>query len=164
MIQRWKGLLAILVVSGLLTVSCASPGVQPAGPTSVPATPTPVPATPTPVPATPTLVPATPTPVPATATPASGTRVDLDKIFPQGAGRDMMLSDCVACHSFVCSVIGQRSAGHWETIKKGHRDKTPGLSDEDYDTLFAYLAESFNDTNPEPELPEPLRQLGCNVQ
>jgi hypothetical protein len=34
----------------------------------------------------------------------------------------------------------------------------------DYDTLFAYLAENFNNTKPEPELPEPLRQQGCTTQ
>ena len=52
-------------------------------------------------------------------------------------------------------------ARYWETVKLSHSDATPGLSDEDYDALFAYLAESFNDTKPEPQLPPALIQAGC---
>ena len=165
MMRRWHELPAILAVCALLVVSCAPQAPQVTAPTTAPATATPAPATPTPVPSTPTPMPATPTPVPATPTAGRTTqKVDLDKLFPPGEGRDLVLTTCVACHSFVCSVRGQRPAGHWQTIKIGHRQKTPGLNDEDYDALFAYLAENFNDTKPEPELPEALMQIGCNVQ
>jgi mono/diheme cytochrome c family protein len=103
--------------------------------------------------------------VPATPTAGSTSqKVDLNKVFPPGEGRDLVLSNCVACHSFVCSVRGQRPAGHWETVKIGHRAKVPALNDADFDALFAYLTANFNDTKPEPELPEALLKIGCNVQ
>ncbi len=38
------------------------------------------------------------------------------------------------------------------------------LSEDDYGTLFAYLSQNFNDTKPEPKLPEQLRQQGCTTQ
>lgn len=164
--------LAVVIICGGLTISCVAPAMQPvapaqpAAPTPVPATLTPVPATPTPVPATPTPVPATPTPVPATPTPAGGSQqVSLwDEILPPGEGRDLLINNCSACHPFVCAVRGQRSVQHWEGIKVNHRGEVTGLADEDYDALFAYLAENFNDTKPEPDLPSYLRELQCATQ
>ncbi len=35
------------------------------------------------------------------------------------------------------------------------------LSDEDYDTLFAYLSENLNDTKPELKVPQQLLEQGC---
>lgn len=169
MIRSW--FLTVVITGAVLAVSCvapaeqASPLAQPATPTFVPATATSVPATLTSAPAMATPVAATATSAPATATAASGTQwVNLDEIFPQGKGRDLVLNNCTSCHSFVCYVIGQRPVEHWETIKRGHRDKTPSLSSENYDALFAYLAENFNDTKPEPKLPQQLRDLGCVTQ
>lgn len=169
MIRSW--FLAVVIVCGVLAVSCVAPATQPgappqlAAPSPAPATPTPVPATPTPVPPTPTPVPATPTPAPATPTLASGgQQVNLDEILPPGEGRDLLLNNCSTCHPFVCAVRGQRSVEHWEGIKVNHRGSVTSLTDEDYNALFAYLAENFNDTKPEPELPPALRELQCATQ
>lgn len=162
-------------------------------PTAVPATVTTA-ATNTAEPPTPTLtlVRATATTEPATATslptatsePATATaestatgeavaatpaaeqpgKVNLDKIFPDGKGRELVLNNCTACHSFVCVVRGQRTVDHWNTVMATHRPRVSSLSDDDYKVLFDYVKENFNDTKPEPELPVELQSLGCSGQ
>ncbi len=100
----------------------------------------------------------------ATATEeASGSTGGFD-FLPAGEGRELLLSNCVNCHSFVCAVIGQRTKGHLESIKDTHRDRVSGLTEEQLDTLFTYLYDNFGDQKPEPELPEELKGLGCSAQ
>jgi|GEM_PF-2541213 len=142
---------------------------EPPTPTPEPPTATPEPPTPTPEPPTATSEPPTSTPEPPEATPASessaGT-VNFDEIFPPGheQQRDLVINSCGNCHSWVCPVIGQRPVDHWTTVKATHRDFVSTMSDEDYDLLFSFLAENFNDTKPLPDLPEALESLGCTTQ
>lgn len=88
----------------------------------------------------------------------------MSKIFPPGPGMDLLFSNCTSCHSFVCSVIGQRTAGAWQKVKTTHRSRVSGMNDVDYNALFDYLATSFNDQKPTPELPPDLAQMGCSAQ
>jgi hypothetical protein len=144
------------MTSGVLVASCIAPM---APPTRLP--------TPTSMAAltetakvivAPTVMPATVTVSPSTG---SGEKVNLDAYLPPDRGRDLLIANCGTCHSWVCAVRGQRSAEHTERLKEAHRDKVGALPGEDYDLLFAYLANNFNDTKPEPQLPEPLSQMGC---
>lgn len=81
-------------------------------------------------------------------------KLDMDAIFPRGAGRDLLLYNCTNCHSFVRIVRMQRTKGQWALVKKTMRPRVSGLTDEQVDVLFTYLETSFNDAKPEPELPE----------
>ncbi len=101
-----------------------------------------------------------------TPTPAGDTSgaSSLDAVIPPAPGRDLLYNNCTSCHSVVCSLIGQRTQGNWETIRKGHADRVPGLSQADQDVLYAYLVENFSDSKPEPELPPELREQGCSAQ
>ncbi len=106
----------------------------------------------------------------ATAQPSSTSsvgqsgKIDMNKILPPGKGQTLLLDNCTSCHSFVCAVIGQRTVDYWKTVETGHRDRVPSLSDDDFNTLFAYLEANFNDTKPVPELPPELAGLGCSAQ
>lgn len=104
----------------------------------------------------------------ATAAPtsASGSSggLNLDAIIPPGRGRELLFNNCTSCHSVVCSLIGERSAGNWNTIRAGHEERVSGLSEQDKDELFAYLIENFGDTKPAPELPPELKEQGCSAQ
>lgn len=97
---------------------------------------------------------------------SSGGGVDFAAIFPAGfeAETDMLLFNCGSCHSWVCAVIEQRPETHWNTVQASHRDRVSGLSDSEYEELFAFLKANFNDQQPEPELPPELRSLGCTTQ
>ena len=144
----------------------ATATLEPATPTSEPATPTSEPATPTPEPATATPEPPTPTPEPSSGTSSGGGQSGknwIDEVFPPGHEKemDLVMFNCGSCHVWTCTVIGQRTVGYWGTVRANHMDLVSGLGDEDYQLLFDFLAENFNDARPEPEVPEELRSLGC---
>ena len=188
MVHHSYRVLALILALGALVASCAVPALPASVPVS--STVTPVLPTPAPVPPTATTVPPTPAPVPPPATPAPPTstpvpptatavprptetpsadastapeRVDLEDFLPPGRGRDLLLMTCGGCHSVVCPLRGQRTAASWARIEQSHAiEKVPGLADEDLQVLFAYLAENFNDTKPEPEIPPQLASGGCS--
>jgi hypothetical protein len=140
--------LSVLVAGGLLVVSCVAPAGQPGIPAQ--------PATATPQPAMATPPAATPTPPSARRSPASDSqrKLNLDEIFPAGEGRDLVLMNCLTCHGLVRIVWGQRDAARWGPVKNRHRERVIGLSDEKFNTLFAYLIDNFNATKPVPDLPQ----------
>jgi hypothetical protein len=164
-------ILVALIVGVVTTMSCSSAVAQPTA-TTQPATATAQPTAttqPTTAPVQPTATTlATTTPVAPTATTqptkASATptpqassgqqKLNLDDYFPKGAGRDLVLRDCTTCHSFVPIITGQRTNDRWLSLKKDHKDKASGVTQADYDEEFAYLMENFNNTKPEPKLPD----------
>lgn len=80
--------------------------------------------------------------------------MNVDDYFPNGPGRDLVLRDCTTCHSFAPVIMGQRPKARWLSLKEDHKDKTAGASEADYNLEFEYLMEHFNDTKPEPKLPD----------
>ncbi len=166
-IDRQSWLWLPFVVAMLLVSSCQKQALEPL-PSAVPS---PLPQslmrpalTPTvqphwvSVPATPTTAPTIRVPV---SSPGSSRKLNLDEIAPPGRGRDLVVENCGACHSFICAFRGQRSIDHWQTIKQDMRDKVSVLNDQDYDALFAYLEADF-DQMPEPHLPPEFQDLGCS--
>jgi hypothetical protein len=147
----WLRTLLYFATLGLGIISCFGPAPTP--------TPFPTPrmvVVPTPV--TPTRELETPTPRPGT------TKVDLDALAPPGRERDLLIMNCGNCHSFVCALRGQRTAGHWSLVKQFHQDQRWVVLDEfEYDLLFDYLKVNFNDENPVPELPPALEDQGCTT-
>lgn len=82
-------------------------------------------------------------------------------LFPDGEGKTLVLNNCTSCHAVACSAMGQRTPARWSSLAEGHRDRLPGLAEEDFETIFAYLQENFDDTQPEPEIPQAFLQRGC---
>ena len=151
-----------LVTTALLLAACAITFLLALTPIPTQPLLTPTSELPTPAP-----VPPTPTPEPSTATSSSGGQlgaVNLDEIFPPGdqTERDLVIYNCSNCHPWVCAVRGQRTVEHWSGVQSNHsKGLFPALSDENYELLFEFLVDNFNDTKPEPKLPEALRDLGC---
>ena len=77
----------------------------------------------------------------------------MNAIFPQGDGRELVLANCTACHGFVRIVLTERTRDEWATVKRSMAPKVSALSDDQIDSLFAYLEANFNDTKPAPKLP-----------
>jgi len=92
---------------------------------------------------------------------AAAAPFNIGSIFPQGAGRELVLSTCGSCHPITCTVRGQRTADRWDNIRKGHQDKLTSQSEADVTAMFAYLKSNFNDTKPEPAVPAELAGQGC---
>jgi hypothetical protein len=84
--------------------------------------------------------------------------------MPVGAGRELLLANCSTCHSFICGVIGQRTEGALRSVRSTHLERVSGMSEEELDTLFAYLHDNFGDDQPAPELPEQFEGQGCTAQ
>lgn len=90
-----------------------------------------------------------------TPTPTSGVqKLNLDDYFPPGQGRDLVLQNCTSCHSIAPIITGQRTKDRWLNVKSAHTDKVGSMSDSDSTIIFDYLEANFNDTKPEPKLPD----------
>lgn len=157
-----------------ITVEPATPIPTPSATTEA-ATPIPTPSattehTMTPVSTTVAVEPASPHPSgvatvePATPVQGGGAnqKLNLDDLAPPGRGRDLVLENCGSCHPFFCPFLGQKTVGHWKTVRANHKVRVPNLSAEDLNILFTYLEENFNDQKPEPNLPPELQQLSCS--
>jgi mono/diheme cytochrome c family protein len=88
--------------------------------------------------------------------PGATTRVDMDKIFPPGPGRDLVLNNCQNCHTFVPIVVLQMEEAAWTRSSVDHRPRVTGLSDAEFKTLYDYLKANFNPAHPVPVLPPEL--------
>ncbi len=143
--MMFRMLLVVLIIAVALVVSCSAPA-SPSGAPSTSATPTSSSSAST---------------TPAAQNPASEAKsTNLVDLLPAGNGKEQFLSNCATCHTVICAVKGQRAVSRWTALKSDHRDKVQGLSQPDYDALFSYLSQNFNDSKPEPQLPPQLAQQG----
>ena len=86
----------------------------------------------------------------------SNVKIDIDKIFPPGPGRELVLNNCTSCHTFVPIVILQMTKEAWERNRRDHTDRVAGLNEEEVETLYQYVVANFNPERPVPELPKEL--------
>lgn len=87
---------------------------------------------------------------------ANASKVNMDEIFPAGAGRDLVLNNCQNCHTFVPIVILQMDDEAWTRSSLDHRGRVTSLSDDEFKTLYTYLKANFNPNRPVPTLPKEL--------
>ena len=102
--------------------------------------------------------PPAPTPTP---TPTLTPREYLDLVFPEGPGRQLVLSRCVACHSIDRMVGGQHfDKGGWEYTRYNHEIIVKlGATNtkEELDIIFEYLSSVLGEDRPPlPPIPESL--------
>jgi mono/diheme cytochrome c family protein len=83
-------------------------------------------------------------------------KVDLERIFPAGAGRDLVLDNCQNCHTFVPIVVLQMDKDAWYRNSLDHRERVTTLTDEQFKTLYGYLQANFGPDHPVPRLPKEL--------
>jgi mono/diheme cytochrome c family protein len=77
----------------------------------------------------------------------------MDAIFPPGEGRDLVLNNCMTCHSFIRFVLLQRTHDQWSYVRRRMRPYVAHLDEAQADALFRYLESHFNDTTPAPTVP-----------
>lgn len=95
---------------------------------------------------------------PAAAAASTPEPASVAELLPAGPGRDQLLNSCGSCHNLACSLIGQRTATRWDSLKDSHKEKVP---DAELEAVFTYLKTRFNDANPEPKVPAKFLQGGC---
>jgi len=90
----------------------------------------------------------------ARAATGSPGKLNLDEIFPRGAGRELVLDNCQNCHTFVPIVVLQMEKDAWLRSSVDHRDRVNNLSDEEFKTVYEYLIANFGPHRPVPTLPK----------
>ena len=83
-------------------------------------------------------------------------KVDLDKVFPSGAGKTLVLNNCTNCHTITPIVVLQLTKEAWERSGRDHRERVYAMSDSEFNTLYEYLIANFNPNKPVPQLPKEL--------
>lgn len=101
------------------------------------------------------------TPAATAPAPAAAEPRNVADIFPEGAGRDLVLANCTNCHAVACAAIGQRTATRWDSLRDAHREHVASLSAENLEQVFAYLRSNFSDSQPEPSVPPAFLEQGC---
>jgi len=94
----------------------------------------------------------------AAAAQAGGTtaRVNIDEIFPPDEGRDIILQNCVNCHTIAPIALARMTPGEWARHRLDHRQRVGGISDAQADLVWTYLVKHFGPDRPVPELPQEL--------
>src|SRR5213078_3077694 len=54
---------------------------------------------------------------------STATKIDLDKIFPPGPGRELVLGNCQNCHTFAPIVVLQMDKEAWHRNSLDHRER-----------------------------------------
>lgn len=83
-------------------------------------------------------------------------KIDMNKIFPPGPGRNLVLSDCTSCHTITPIVIIQMTREARERWARDHRERVNAMSNEDFKTVTEYLIKHFSPGQPIPQLPKEL--------
>jgi hypothetical protein len=83
-------------------------------------------------------------------------KLDMDKIFPPGPGRDLVLNDCTNCHTIAPIVLVQMTREARERWARDHRERVYAMTDEDYKILTEYLIKNVSPGKPVPQLPKEL--------
>lgn len=123
----------VVIAAGLMVSSCAAP----AAPAAVP-----------------TTLGMKVASVDKASQPSGPDKLPMEEIFPPGNGRDLVLNNCLSCHSIIRIVWGPRTEGEWQGVKLRHRDRVRALNDDNFVALFAYLGENFSPDKPYPRLPQ----------
>ena len=77
-------------------------------------------------------------------------------VFPEGEGRALVLNNCQSCHVLVPILVLPLDEAAWYRSSLEHRERVEGLSDGEFETLYAYLTSTFTPDRPKPELPPSL--------
>jgi hypothetical protein len=86
---------------------------------------------------------------------AGASKVNMDELFPPGAGRDLVLNNCQNCHTFVPIVVLQMDEEAWTRSSLDHRQRV-NVNDDEFKTIYTYLKANFNPNRPVPKLPKEL--------
>jgi hypothetical protein len=75
------------------------------------------------------------------------------------AARNLVLTGCTACHTFVPVVKARKDEDAWNTTLNAHRARLPTMSDADYEAIGVFLKAHYNPENEPPKLPPELEAL-----
>ena len=68
---------------------------------------------------------------------------NINDVFPEGAGRDLVLDNCQSCHVLVPILVLPLDEAAWYRSSLEHRERVEGLTDNEFETLYQYLESNF---------------------
>lgn len=77
-------------------------------------------------------------------------------VFPEGAGRELVLENCQSCHVLVPILVLRMDEAAWYRSSIEHRERVEGLTDQEFEVLYDYLTSKFPPDRPIPKLPPAL--------
>ena len=77
-------------------------------------------------------------------------------VFPEGAGRELVLENCQSCHVLVPILVLRMDEAAWYRSGIEHRERVEGLTDQEFEVLYDYLTSEFPPDRPIPKLPAAL--------
>lgn len=77
-------------------------------------------------------------------------------VFPEGAGRQLVLDNCQSCHVLVPILVLPLDDAAWYRSSLEHRERVEGLTDSEFEALYEYLASNFTPEREPPKLPPAL--------
>lgn len=77
-------------------------------------------------------------------------------VFPEGAGRELVLENCQSCHVLVPILVLRMDEAAWYRSGIEHRERVEGLTDQEFEVLYDYLISKFPPDRPIPTLPPAL--------
>ncbi|MDE0101426.1 MAG: hypothetical protein OXN89_03520 [Bryobacterales bacterium] len=92
----------------------------------------------------------------STVTSTDWSAFNIRDLFPDGEGRELVFNNCQSCHVLVPILVLSMDESAWSSNALEHRERVEGLSDEEFQTLYSYLAASFPPNRPRPQLPPAL--------
>ena len=81
---------------------------------------------------------------------------NINDVFPEGAGRELVLDNCQSCHVLVPILVLPLDEAAWYRSSLEHRERVEGLTDSEFETLYQYLASNFTPDRETPKLPPAL--------
>jgi hypothetical protein len=84
----------------------------------------------------------------AAQTRQAGSREDFTQYLPAGAGKELVIAQCSACHELKGTVQLRKSKQEWEAIVLDMAARGAPLSIEEADAIIAYLSTVFGPTAP----------------
>lgn len=77
-------------------------------------------------------------------------------VFPEGAGRELVLENCQSCHVLVPILVLRMDEAAWYRSGIEHRERVEGLTDQEFEILYDYLTSEFPPDRTIPALPPAL--------
>ena len=81
---------------------------------------------------------------------------NINDVFPEGAGRQLVLDNCQSCHVLVPILVLPLDDAAWYRSSLEHRERVEGLTDTEFEALYEYLASNFTPDKEPPKLPPAL--------
>ena len=74
--------------------------------------------------------------------------------IPDGAGKEIVIKVCTACHGIIEFTSQKHTKPEWDEVVDNMAQRGARASDDEFDMIVAYLAKNFGKDTPSKEAPK----------